>query len=223
MRSFAVLIGLFCLVWCLPASGADLGTPITGEAKAAFLSTWGQRLHAMRSLHMLFAQEKQLRMLQRPLLTQGELWLKGEKVLYLLRNAMGVTELVLRLDKQKLQTYYPLLQTLEIIELRSAGMLPMTTPLFSPDLEALAQAYTIDLFQADDLYTLHLTPKDPAAPVQALRLALREFQPQSLVQEEKSGTRVTMRITAFTMNADVSESQFELHIPPGTKVTSPLK
>ena len=56
----------------------DLGNPVTGETKTAFLTTWGERLRRMRSLHMVFTQEKHLSMLRQPLVAQGELWLKGD-------------------------------------------------------------------------------------------------------------------------------------------------
>jgi outer membrane lipoprotein-sorting protein len=56
-----------------------------------------------------------------------------------------------------------------------------------------------------------------------MRIVLRDFQPQELVQVEKSGTRILMHITTFTINPEISEAQLELHVPAGTKVTHPLK
>ena len=71
------------------ACAEDLGNPVTGEAKTAFLTTWGERLRRMRSLHMVFTQEKHLRLLRQALMAQGELWLKGETLLYVLTNTAG--------------------------------------------------------------------------------------------------------------------------------------
>src|SRR5262247_2792434 len=105
------------------ACAEDLGSPITGEAKSAFLTTWGERLRSMRSLHMLFTQEKHLRMLRQALVAQGELWLQGETLLYVLTNTAGEKELIVRLDKQTVKTYYPLLHTLEVIDLQTTGPL----------------------------------------------------------------------------------------------------
>jgi hypothetical protein len=56
-----------------------------------------------------------------------------------------------------------------------------------------------------------------------MRIVLRDFQPQELVQIEKSGTRVLMHITTFVMNPEISEAQLDLYIPAGTKVTHPLQ
>src|SRR5262244_1712687 len=109
-----------------PAGRGGPRNPVTGEAQTAFLTAWGERLHHMRSLHMVFTQEKQLRLLRQALVTQGELWLKGETLLYVLTNTAGEKELTVRLDKQTVSTYYPLLNTLEVIDLQTAGTLPQS-------------------------------------------------------------------------------------------------
>ena len=205
------------------ACAEDLGNPVTGEAKTAFLTTWGERLRSMRSLHMVFTQEKHLRLLRQALVAQGELWLKGETLLYVLTNTAGENELTVRLDKQTVSTYYPLLHTLEVIDLQTAGTLPQSLAFWQADPEALARDYEVDLLQATGLHTLRLVPKDAKVPLQEMRIVLRDFQPQELVQIETSGTRVLMHITTFTINAEISEAQLDLHVPAGTKVTHPLK
>jgi len=92
-----LVLAVFCVS---PACAEDLANPVTGEAKTAFLTIWGERLRSMRSLHMVFTQEKHLRLLRQALVTQGELWLKGETLLYVLTNIAGEKELMVRLDKQ---------------------------------------------------------------------------------------------------------------------------
>jgi len=206
------------------ACAEDLGSAVTGEAKTAFLTAWSEPLRSMRSLHMLFRQEKQLRVLRQALVAQGELWLKGETLLYVLKNPAGETELIVRLDKQTVQTYYPLLHTLEVVNLQTTGAFPQVLPFWYPEPDALARDYEVDLFlDATGLHTLRLVPRDARVSVQEIRLLLRDFQPQAFVQVEKNGTRVQMQITTFTMNPEVSEAQLELHVPAGTKVVYPLK
>jgi outer membrane lipoprotein-sorting protein len=217
-----VLLGLAVFL-VSTACAEDLGNPVTGEAKTAFLRTWGERLRSMRSLHMVFTQEKHLRLLRQALVAQGELWLKGETLLYVLTNTAGEKELTVRLDKQTVRTHYPLLNTLEVIDLQTTSALPQSLSFWRADPEALARDYEVDLFQATGLYTLRLIPKDAKVPLQELRLVLRDFQPQELVQVEKNGTHIRMHITTFTMNPEISEAQLDLHIPAGTKVTHPLK
>ncbi len=222
MRVGVLVVLLVCLV--STACAEDLGSPVTGEAKTAFLTTWSAHLRSMRSLHMVFRQEKQLRVLRQALIAQGELWLKGETLLYVLKNPAGETELMVHLDKQTVQTYYSLLNTLEVINLQTTGAFPQVLPFWYPEPDALARDYEVDLFlDAAGLHTLRLVPRDARMPVQEIRLVLRDFQPQAFVQVEKNGTRVRMQITTFTMNQEVSEAQLELHVPAGTKVVHPLK
>ena len=205
------------------AHAEDLGNPVTGEAKTAFLTTWGARLRSMRSLHMVFTQEKHLRLLRQALVAQGELWLKGETLRYVLTNAAGDKELTVRLDTQTVQTYYPLLNTLEVVDLQITGPLPQSLSLWQTDPEVLARDYEVDLFQTADLHTLRLVPKNATVPLQELRIVLRDFQPQEVEQVEKNGTHIRLHITTFTMNPEISEAQLDLHVPAGTKVTHPLK
>ena len=222
MRLSVLVILLVCLV--STACADDLGSPVTGEAQTAFLTTWSERLRSMRSLHMQFRQEKSLRVLRQALVAQGELWLKGDTLLYVLTNPAGETELMVHLDKQTVQTYYPLLHTLEVVDLQTTSAFPQVLPFWYSDPEALARDYKVELFlDATGLYTLQLVPKDARVPLQEMRLGLRDLQPQEVVQVEKNGTHVRMHITTFTMNPEVSEAQLELHVPAGTKVVHPLK
>ena len=222
MRIGVLIVLALCLV--STACADDLGSPVAGEAKTAFLTTWSEHLRSMRSLHMVFRQEKHLRVLRQPLVAQGELWLKGETLRYVLTNPAGERELIVRLDKQTIQTYYPLLNTLEVVDLQTTGTLPQALPFWYPEPEALTRDYEVELFlDATGLYTLRLVPRDARVPLQEMRLVLRDFQPQEVVQVEKNGTRVSLHMTTFTMNQEVSEAQLELHVPAGTKVVHPLK
>ncbi len=216
--------GIFLvLVWATLASAQDVETALTGEAKKAFLTEWSTRLRTMRSLHMVFSQEKHLRVLRRPLVAQGELWLKGETMLYTLKNAAGAAELTLRLDKQAVQTYYPLLNILEVIELRHTGPVPMALPFFSTDPETLAREYDVEVTVTAGRHALRIVPRQPNAALQEMRLVLKDFQPEEMVHMEKNGTRVIMRIAAFHLNAEIADGQLALSVPPATKVTYPLR
>jgi len=214
---------MLCLLLPVGAWGQEAGQPVTGEAKAAFLRTWSERLQAMQSLHMVFTQEKYLRVLRQPLVAQGELWLKGDTLLYVLKNAAGDTELAVRLDSQAVQMHYPVLHTLEVIDLRNAQLPALPLPFLNREPTAFIKEYDANLFVASELYTLVLVPRDAKSPLAEVRFTLKDFEPQIFTQVEKNGTRLTMRILAFTVNPDMREAQLELHIPPGTTVTYPLQ
>jgi outer membrane lipoprotein-sorting protein len=196
--------------------------PVTGAAKTAFLQRWGERLQAMRSLHMIFTQEKHLQLLRRPLISQGELWLRGGTLRYVLKNTAGDIELDLRLDAQTVKTYYPLTQTLEVVDLHTTQTSLSSLPFLGPDPTALDKEYESELSVVSERYTLRLTPRHPDAPLAEMRLILHDFLPQEFLQVEKNGNRTLMLISTFTPNPEISDAQLELHIPPGTKVTYPL-
>jgi outer membrane lipoprotein-sorting protein len=215
---------LVLLVWLGTASAQEsLGEPVTGEAKATFLATWSQRLQGLQGLHMVFTQTKQLKVLRQPLATQGELWLKGDLLRYTLKNTVGETELDLLMDTQTIRTYYPLLDTLEVLDLRTAGAPPVTLPFLRGGPDALSKAYEVELFRRAEQDILRLVPRDTNVPLQEMRLVWRDFQPQEVIQIEKNGTSVRMRIEKFIVNPEIPEAQLALQIPPGTTVTYPLR
>lgn len=222
-RRLPVLV-LTLLSLLLPgmAAGSEAGRPITGDAKMAFFQAWSERLQAMHSLHMVFTQEKSLRFLRRPLVARGELWLKGETLLYVLKNAAGETELEVRLDPHTAKAHYPLIQTLEVIDLHTTQASPLSIPSLTRDPAALEKEYEIELVADSDLHTLKLIPRDPQALVAEIRLTLKDFQPQRLVQVEKTRNQLIMHISTFIVNPDMGEAQLELHVPAGTNVTRPL-
>jgi outer membrane lipoprotein-sorting protein len=215
---------LVLLVWIGTARTQEpQGGPVTGAAQATFLATWSQRLQALQGLHMVFTQTKQLKVLRQPLVARGELWLKGDRLRYTLKNTAGETELDLLMDTQTVRTYYPLLHTLEVIDLRTAGAPPVTLPFLRGGPGALSQAYEVELFRRAEQDILRLVPRDTNVPLHEMRLVLRDFQPQEVIQIEKNGTNVHMRIEEFTVNPEIPEARLALQIPPGTKVTHPLR
>ena len=197
--------------------------PVTGEAKQAFLQHWGQQMQTMHTLHMVFTQEKQLHLLRRPLMAQGELWLKGDTLRYVLKNPAGDTEIELRKDAHTVNIYYPQLRTLEVIDLRGTPALPMALPFLTDDPTALAQTYDTALFFNAGLHTLQLHPKDSQALFSELCLTFKDVQPHTFVRTEKSGDRIIMHISSFTPNVEIREDQLALSVPAGTTVTYPLQ
>jgi outer membrane lipoprotein-sorting protein len=218
-----LILLLLCVLLLGMAPGNEAARPVTDEIKMAFLRTWSDHLRSMRTLHMVFTQEKRLRILRRPLIAQGELWLKGEVLFYVLKNTAGDTELELRMDPHAVKTHYPQLHTLEVIDLQTTQSLPLSMPFLGSDPAALTRDYESELFLARDLYTLVFIPRDPKSPLAEIRLTLKDFQPQEFVQVEKNGNRVAMKISDFILNPEVSEAQLKLHIPEGTKVVYPLQ
>lgn len=219
-----VAICLWVMLWSVgPAWAAEPGRPITGEAKQAFLQAWGQRLRAMRSLHMAFTQVKHLRQLRQPLEAAGELWLKGETLLYVLKDAAGATELAMRLEPETVRMYYPQLQTLEVFDLGRGQAAGSMMPFLSRDPAAFLRDYDSTLLVDAGRHILTLVPKDAAAPLAELRLQLEDFRLRRFEQVDKRGNRLVMQVTTFEPNLALSNAQLELHVPAGTNVTHPLR
>ena len=103
----------------------------------------------------------------------------------MLTRSAGEKELTVRLDKQTVQTYYPRLNTLEVIDLQTTSTLPQSLSFWQADPEALARDYEVDLFQAAGLHTLRLVPKDAKAPLQETRIVLRDFHPKNSCRSRK--------------------------------------
>lgn len=222
-REFTATLLLFFAFLPNPATGRATGRPVAGEAKTAFLKAWGERLHNLHTLHMVFTQEKHLHLLRRPLTTQGELWLRGKILYYVLKNTAGATEMQLRIDERTVKTYYPSLKTLEVIELNTEQPPPLSLPFLAQDTDALEKTYKIDIVATDTQYTVQLTPHNPASPMRDIHLTLQDFQPVHFSQTEKNGNRLEMHITTFATDINLDENQLELHIPTGTTITYPLK
>lgn len=201
----------------------DLDQALTGDAKTAFLATWHQRLHTMQALHLVFTQEKHLAVLRRPLTAQGELWLRGNTLRYVLTNTAGARELELRMDSQAIRAYYPLLHTLEVIDVGAAGTPPIAMPFMQGDAATLERDYDTTVVRQGERYTVRLIPRDAQAPWRELRMTLQDFLPQELWQIDRSGSRVHMHITVFTINPEISEAQLALEVPPDTRITYPLR
>ncbi len=222
-----VILRLHVLLLCLCLLGTaprdETATSVTGEAKRVFLRTWGEYLQTMRTLHMVFTQTKHLRVLRRPLVATGELWLKGETLRYILKNPAGETEVELRLDSEAIKTHYPQLRVLEVIELQNTGALPFSMPFLDRDPTKLEKEYKVELFVASGYHTLRLTPKASDSLLTELSLVLKDFQVQELRRVEKNGNRVMMKISAFTRNPKIRDTQLDLRVPVGTKVTYPLR
>jgi outer membrane lipoprotein-sorting protein len=172
---------------------------------------------------MTFRQEKHLRFLRRPLVTQGELWLVGEIVRYVSKNTAGETELELHVDQQTTRIYYPLLQTLEVMTTRGSQGLPLSIPFLGRNVATLNTEYDVTLCASSGRHVLRLIPRSPHSSSSEIQLTLEDFQPQEFSQIEKNGTRLIMNITTFTPNPEISAAQLELQIPPGTRVLYPLR
>ena len=197
----------------------------TGED---YLRALAARNKELRTLAVSFRQEKKLRILRRPRLSQGQLWYAGGRLAMEVRDPGGKVETRLLVDKTQLQIYYPRLKRLEVADgLGEGGDDPGAPAIpFAPDhWTSLAKNYhvTLERFAAsegdkkEERVTLRLRARAEETAIQQMRIVLIDDQLREYVQVEKSGDEMRMEIVSWKANEPVDPARFELKVPRGTK------
>ncbi len=95
-----------------PASSAEVD---------AFLEAWAAKSREVRSLAIRFRQEKKLRILRRPKVSEGDLAYEDGKLSVVVRGRDGEVESRLLLKDGELKILYPRLKRLEVIDVASGA------------------------------------------------------------------------------------------------------
>ena len=198
----------------------------------AFLEAWGKRSREIRSLALKFRQEKKLRILRRPRVSEGDLVYADGKLSVVIRGKDGSVESEILMKDGELKIHYPRLKRVEVLALAGGSGPPsgetagFTMPFFSEDPRNLKRDFEISLVASGDAgkdapaekeeRTLELVPKDPKSPFKKVRMTFRGLDFKEYVQVDASGDESRMTITASEMNPRVSEKRFELDLAEGT-------
>jgi len=198
----------------------------------AFLEAWGKRSREIRSLSLRFRQEKKLRILRRPRVSEGDLVYADGKLSVIIRGKDGAVESEILMKDGELKIHYPRLKRVELVALAggsgppSGGSTGFTMPFFAEDPRNLKRDFEISLVASDDKAkdaspgneerTLELVPKDPKSPLKKVRMTFRGLDFKEYVQVDASGDESRMTITASEMNPRVPEGRFELALAEGT-------
>jgi len=212
-----LLWGLLLTTCSLLASAQEQTAP---EVQA-FLASWARKMRGARTLHVRFEQSKKLRVLRKARKSTGEAWLKGKRLHMVVRDLQGVVEVELLVDGNEAKILYPGLKRLEIYPLDKQRAAPTPFPIFGGDVEALPKTYRIRLTRSKTADLLLLTPRDAKASLREMRIWFKPGTQQvsALEQVTRRGDRVRMDIRAFEINADLSQHELALRVPPGTKVS----
>ena len=221
-RSLSLALVLAALV--PPADNA-------GEVDA-FLEAWGKRSREIRSLALKFRQEKKLKILRRPRVSEGDLVYADGKLSVVIRGKDGEVESAILMKDGELKIHYPRLKRVEVLALAAGGGPPtgeaagFTMPFFAEDPKNLRRDFEITLIRTGDAgkdapagkeeRTLELVPKDPKSPLKKARMTFRGLDFTEYVQVDASGDESRMTITASEMNPQVPASRFELDLAEGT-------
>ncbi len=185
----------------------------------AFLRHWAEGMQDIRALRVEFTQSKKLRILRRPLETQGCTLLKGKTVLMTVDGKDGQPETVVRVSPGEARIYYPRLKRLEVLPLGERAPPPTPFPLFGADLEALPQTYRLRLEEDEQGEVLVLTPRADDSPIRETRM---RFDDQARVREVRQTTRrgdtLTLKVSKFEVNPTLADADLALEVAEGTEV-----
>lgn len=209
-----------------PDSDPARASPAETEA---FLKTWSERSQAIKTLAIRFRQEKKLRILRRPRVSEGDLVYSDKKLSVTVRGAGGEVESELLLKDGDLKILYPRLKRLEVIKVGAQAGPPGASeahgppmPFFAGDPRELKKDYKVTLARGPGgKDTLTLVPNDPKAPLQRLEMVFVNFELKEYRQVETSGDELVVEVLSAKVNPAVPPERFELKVPEGTKVVRP--
>lgn len=207
-----------------PAASPAAPSPSEGDDAPsaeveAFLEEWSQAMKDVRTLRVRFKQIKELRILKKPLMRQGETLLSGRDVLMVVQGRDGEPETELLVSPGEARLHYPRLKRVEVFPLAEGAAPPTPFPLFGTDLERLPERYRIGL-ERDETQrrVLVLRPRDPKSPITETRMT---FSAKPLVialveQRNRRGDKVKIVVSSFEKNVEIKR-KLELKPGPGTK------
>lgn len=209
-----VTLGALSLSLALSAV-ADEETP---DAAREFLAAWARDLAGVRTLHVRFAQTKTLRILRRPRMSRGEVFVAEGRMRMVVTDLAGEVEIELAVAEGEARILYPRLARLEIYPATAQSASRAPFPIFGGDVEALARFHRVRLEQESGDEVLVLSPREPDSPVRETRMRFRDRKLLEVGQVDSRGDSVAIAIEAFDVNPDLPEGALLLVVPPGTVV-----
>lgn len=190
------------------------------------------RMAAVVDLRADFEQRKKTAMLKRPLISKGTLVCRGETVLWKTTSPRRTDMLV---AEENVKIYYHADKLAEIYPLGSrfrdaaGGPLPRLADLKTnfdfQELDAEAMSEELDAKGSTRRIAVQLTPKSEELKkyVSSIRVLIDESVPcaDRLVIRDPDGEETELRFTSVKINTGVKDSELELALAAGTKVSTP--
>ncbi len=209
------------------ASGSEAARADAEKSGRQYLKELAARSKGIRSLHVRFRQEKHLRLLRRPRISEGEIWYSQGRLSMKVRRR-GTVESHLLMRDGELRILYPELKRLETLKLGSGGggmRAGLAIPFLTGDWESAERDYEVILGpdtnaggkRSGNRVVLELKPRDPSSPVKRLRMVMVDDQMREYSQEEKKGNKVRMEILFWDENSEIPPERFRMEVPAGTK------
>ncbi len=212
-----------------PATHPALKVATSAELDA-FLDAWAAKMRETKSMAIQFRQEKKLRILRRPRVSEGDLVYEDGKLSVVVRGKDSQVESQLLLKDGELRILYPQLKRLEVIPLGGsggkAGQAPLSSagpsiPFFAGDPRDARKDYDVRLARGETEDLLTLEPRDKSLPIQRLELKLVAHELKEYRQIETNGDELRMEILSTEKNPKIRPERFLLQVPEGTTEVRP--
>jgi outer membrane lipoprotein-sorting protein len=174
-----------------------------------------------------FRQEKSVYLLDEPLRSEGTILYKREPAL-LRWETTSPERSTLVIDGSGMKVHMPGVKQLEVYEFSGKDAFGAILPLFGQGTEDLRRSYEVTLATGTaDVHTLELVPR-----AERLRRVISKLEvsidkktllPRRLAYHDPNGDVSTTVFESVEPNVGLSEKDFKLDVPEGTKTVKPLR
>lgn len=211
----------------VPATtGAPTATDIE-PALEAELKSIDARVESVQDLTADFEQTRHSPLLRKPLVSKGEVRVKGARVRW---DTKTPHPAVMSIDLRELRLYYPDQKVVEIYELTDALRRVTASPL--PRLATVREQFTIvrspdQPRDADKLLAIDLTPKDKDLRDRVAKVRVTIERATGLAAQmnmtDADGEETLIAFTSARVNSGLADRELELDVPAGTRESRPLQ
>jgi outer membrane lipoprotein-sorting protein len=178
-----------------------------------------------------FTQEKFTPLLKKPLESTGVILIKGSAALW---KTLQPSPTTMRIDSKEAKLYFPEQKVVEVYAVDQQMGALAASPF--PRLEITKKYFTFERIPAKDLspqadesktLALRMTPIDPELRKHLDQVSvLLEIATGLVLRAETidaDGDRTVMKFSNIKTNSGLKDSDVELQLPPGVKITHPLE
>ncbi|MEX2214769.1 MAG: outer membrane lipoprotein carrier protein LolA [Phycisphaeraceae bacterium] len=190
-----------------------------------------ERLAKIKDMQARFTQTKHVSLLKKPLVSQGDVLIKGQQMRWDVTKPSPSTTLT---SAKEIRIHYPQQKIVEVyfIDERLASV--VASPL--PRLDVLLGSFKVERAagpkdgdkekEADRLH-LSLTPRSEELKKHITRVNVTIDTTRALAQRiemiDIDGDRTEITFDAIQLNVGLKDDRFELKLPEGTRVVRPLE
>jgi outer membrane lipoprotein carrier protein len=214
---------LFCFLFF---SVAFLGIPCWGQHESKDVAPiLGQLKQAQESLKDFTADIKQVKsssLFQEPVFSYGKMRLKRPNQVWV--EMYPPYPNVTVLNEGVLLVYFPDEQVAQRYDVAGNPLLAKWLLFFQNPIETLGENIWLQEERAGEA-VLGIDPAEDLAVFQEIRISIdiSNWMPKRLELVEKNGDRTTINYDNIRINVGISDSSFQLRLPPDVEIIEPMK